>query len=891
MPVITYARSGLAYSGVTYSDFYDRQYFMTLTAAETPAGAFVVAPHLTKTATSTSAATITKAARPTKTGALTPSGALPRALSAFHSGAVTIAGAVRHTARRIVSGAVTSLVGLVSRVPKLSKLGDGIGTDGRLAKSTTTHPTGALTSIGDPFKSVRPSKSGTLTSAGELPRVVYQRLVAALTSLGTLLKSSRTVLTGVWTGTGQTFRLVSLYVTAGVTTAGALLRAASLQLLSALTGTGTPSTSLVFRRVMTAVVTHTGNILRSASRISNRTFISSGSPVRFIAAVRAGSLDIVGLLSRHLTRIMNGVVASVGTPTRFITTVVSRTFVSAGAFTVQWQKSLTAALTSVGVATVRFVALLHLTGVLSSIGQTAKSVWIYSTGAVTPSRVMSRATSIVHSATTPFSAATRHAIHIVQSGLVTPVGALRRHIAWILTAAWTGVGSITRTIQRVTVGAVSAVTQRQRTTSQIRTSTLTSTGAPTFQRILAVILSGLLDAVSDVQKQGRALFSGSITTGGSLSRSVTLVRAGILVSGRTMRRVMQQIRTRVLSPVHHRVRLIRATFTARLDQHSTMVRTTVQRIGRVLVVSGTRLRHSQLVRGGLVAASAVTTPLRTLGRTMTAILVSVGSRLRLTQHTASGAVLTAGISAKSTSLYTSSSLSMMGVVRRLFRRTLDAVLTMVRTWTHSVHESPHVFLNILATSATRIPLNASHTLMKPVIASNTTFIPMIVSTEKTSLGTNRIEYFKNVALSPYADMEIEDLPTPSTNCITLPASASTRLIFQSTFSTVTHMAIEQNFTIYRNTAPRLRFQMNPKEDVTEWTTQLHVVTRDGQELITRSGTPTVGVPNAFGCTDVDMTASMTAALPLGSFTYSFRRLDAGYEDVLTTGVMVVKDAV
>jgi len=107
----------------------------------------------------------------------------------------------------------------------------------------------------------------------------------------------------------------------------------------------------------------------------------------------------------------------------------------------------------------------------------------------------------------------------------------------------------------------------------------------------------------------------------------------------------------------------------------------------------------------------------------------------------------------------------------------------------------------------------------------------------------------------------------------------------------------QNFSLVRGTAPRLRVRLVTPEDVSTWTTQFdlykNAADAGGTAVLTLPGTITNPdeVPNssALGVFDVVFHAADTAALTYNkSYYYTFRRTNSGFEDVLTSGTILIK---
>lgn len=102
----------------------------------------------------------------------------------------------------------------------------------------------------------------------------------------------------------------------------------------------------------------------------------------------------------------------------------------------------------------------------------------------------------------------------------------------------------------------------------------------------------------------------------------------------------------------------------------------------------------------------------------------------------------------------------------------------------------------------------------------------------------------------------------------------------------------QDFSIARGTAPRLRFRLTTAEDVSTWTVLLQVRadTRDDSNTVFSKAGAIATVPQAstLGIFDVALSATDTLTFVQNRrYYYEFRRTNAGFEDILTRGVMSV----
>jgi hypothetical protein len=102
---------------------------------------------------------------------------------------------------------------------------------------------------------------------------------------------------------------------------------------------------------------------------------------------------------------------------------------------------------------------------------------------------------------------------------------------------------------------------------------------------------------------------------------------------------------------------------------------------------------------------------------------------------------------------------------------------------------------------------------------------------------------------------------------------------------------QQDFSVRQNTAPHVRFRLRtkPAASTASWTVKLRIYRDDSYPradlLLEKTFTNSTTVVNAavLGVWDSQLTARETAALPLGRCYYEFQRIDAGEEDILTSG--------
>jgi len=113
---------------------------------------------------------------------------------------------------------------------------------------------------------------------------------------------------------------------------------------------------------------------------------------------------------------------------------------------------------------------------------------------------------------------------------------------------------------------------------------------------------------------------------------------------------------------------------------------------------------------------------------------------------------------------------------------------------------------------------------------------------------------------------------------TLPGHGETLIILQGS-----RTMIVQNFDLWANTTSRLRFTVEPPENVTGWNTRfaMHPTTANTPTLIVNGSIYNTNT----GIFDVVVTPQDLANLAFKHYTFTFRRTDAGFETVLTSGTI------
>jgi hypothetical protein len=105
-------------------------------------------------------------------------------------------------------------------------------------------------------------------------------------------------------------------------------------------------------------------------------------------------------------------------------------------------------------------------------------------------------------------------------------------------------------------------------------------------------------------------------------------------------------------------------------------------------------------------------------------------------------------------------------------------------------------------------------------------------------------------------------------------------------------AEKQDITIYRGTAPLLRFVMTTNGSVAGWNIKLsarkHDVDPDPLVLDIVGTIESVGSATTPGIFNVALTKAQTLALQARTYAYSLERTDVGAEDLLSIGSLIVK---
>jgi hypothetical protein len=102
--------------------------------------------------------------------------------------------------------------------------------------------------------------------------------------------------------------------------------------------------------------------------------------------------------------------------------------------------------------------------------------------------------------------------------------------------------------------------------------------------------------------------------------------------------------------------------------------------------------------------------------------------------------------------------------------------------------------------------------------------------------------------------------------------------------------IDQDFTVYRGSAPPLNFTMTPVADITGWAirfTAARALGSSSKAIISQAASVTSGPGGTF---TVPLTAALTDIRPADYF-YDVWRVDPGSEELLATGTMTLADVV
>lgn len=106
--------------------------------------------------------------------------------------------------------------------------------------------------------------------------------------------------------------------------------------------------------------------------------------------------------------------------------------------------------------------------------------------------------------------------------------------------------------------------------------------------------------------------------------------------------------------------------------------------------------------------------------------------------------------------------------------------------------------------------------------------------------------------------------------------------------TASEYTVVQDITLWKGEAPTLTFTLSPVVDATLWTVTFTVKRRatDAAALVSIGGTITSGPSGIF---TIALTSVQTkTTLGVGLFAYDVQRTNAGSENVLSVGRLVIK---
>jgi hypothetical protein len=266
---------------------------------------------------------------------------------------------------------------------------------GDTGSTFTSSLTGTLTTAGDLPKQSNKALAGTLSTAGALTRQIAKALAGVLSFIGTLTQYVGVRL-GVYDAelrqialfddtlvpvgwydddlihVGSSGTIFTQALDATLTTAASLARQTNKALAGTLTTAGALTKQLA--RTLTGTLSTAGNLLKQAQKALSGTLTTAGglTAVRVFLKALTATLSTAGALTKQTNKALAGTLTTAGALTKQLARTLTGTLTTAGALLKQTQKVLAGTLTTSGTLTTIKVFLRTLTGTLSTAGALTK---------------------------------------------------------------------------------------------------------------------------------------------------------------------------------------------------------------------------------------------------------------------------------------------------------------------------------------------------------------------------------------------------------------------------------------------------------------------------------------------------------------------------------------
>jgi hypothetical protein len=635
---------------------------------------------LAGTLTTSGAITAVKTKLLALAGSLATSGTFVKSVGKKVAGTLGMSGTLGRllTLVRSYAGTLTTAGVLVKQVGK--SFAGALATAGTFTKGRFVSLTGALTSSGILVKQTRKLLAGALASAGALTRGRFVGLTGVLSTSGVLVKQIGKVLAGTLTTAGVLLKGVGKLLAGALTTSGVLARGR----FSALTGTLTTSGVLVKRMgkvlsgtlttagtlakgrfsVLTGALTSSGALVKQVGKSLAGTLSTSGALVKATGKKIAGTLTNNGILVKQVGKGLAGTLTSAGTLTRGRFVFLTGALTSSGVLVKQVGKKVAGTLASAGVLVKgRFIG---LTGALTSSGVLVKRVGKSFAGALTTAGVLTKGRFVALAGSLSTSGSLVKQIGKVLSGVLSTAGAIAtQFFAGLRSFSVAGTlntsGVLVKRTTKLLSGTLSTSGAIGRLLTLYRSyaGTLTSGGTLAAIKAKLISLAGALATSGVLVKRTTKLLSGTLTSSGTITRTLTLFRAyaGTLTSSGAI----ASIKTKLVA------------FAGTLASSGVLVKSVGKQLAGSLTSSGILVkRTTKLLAGALSTSGGL---VKSVGKKLTGALSTAGTLTRTIAlaRVFAGALTSSGTLVKSVGKKLAGALTSGGAIATLKTRFIALV--------------------------------------------------------------------------------------------------------------------------------------------------------------------------------------------------------------------------
>lgn len=333
-------------------------YTSTIAGAFTPHGAVVKRINKRLSGVVTPVGTLRKVVSKVTIGTVTPVGTLKKIASKVLSGSVSVVGSLSISLRYAITltGVVTPVGVVVQRVNKIFT--GSVTPVGTLTKQINKSFNAVTTPVGVLVKRVSKVLSGGVNLTGSLNVTLRYAIIlaGAVTPIGTLVKQVSKVFTGNATPVGLLVKQVNKSFNGVVTPVGVLIKQVNMLFVGVINGVGDLTSNIIsgggqlYEVVLEGVLTVSGSIVKSVSKVLNGVVTPSGVVSKVISKNLTGSVSATGVLVKKVSVTLSGGVALTGT----LVKRVSKTF--------------TGVVTPTGTLVKSYIRYVVLSGVVTPVG-------------------------------------------------------------------------------------------------------------------------------------------------------------------------------------------------------------------------------------------------------------------------------------------------------------------------------------------------------------------------------------------------------------------------------------------------------------------------------------------------------------------------------------------